>query len=509
MKRILPVVIALCLIGLVFSCLPQSSVSNDVVISSLDDLNDKSVGIQGGTGYEQYLSIKCPGATPVFFNEISSIYPAIQQGKIDAMITENLAFVVEKIEIPSLVALEEPIATIEYSIGVSKKANGNVIYAQLNEFIQSLKADGTMASMKSYWIDNYDRDNATVDKTGISGEKGVLIFAAEPAFEPMCFAGNGGELLGFNVDFIYRFCREYGYTPKIETLDYDAMVASLASGKSTVAIGIMPDEERAEEVNFTEKMIDFEIIAVYDTGSGDNDGFFIGLVRSFNKTFVKESRWKMFLEGVDNTFFISILSVVIGSALGLLLYLWVSHGGVFERKVMSVLCWLSSSTPTVVLLMILYYIIFGNYLVNNIAVAITGFSIVFGCGFYERIVSGVKAVGNGQVEAAYAQGFSKDQTFFRIVLPQAAEHFAPAYQGDVIALIQNTSVVGYIAIKDLTKMSDLVRGRTYEAFFPLLATAVIYFLLIILITTIFDRFTRIFNRKTKNILKGIKTDKDK
>jgi len=510
MKRILPIVIVLCLIGIVFTCLPQNDVNNNTVLTSIDDLNGKSVGIQSGAGYEQYLATKCPDATPVFFNEFSSIYSAIQQGKVDVMITESIAFAVEKLEMPSLVALEEPLETINYSIGVSRKASGNVIHAQLNEFIANLKANGTIDAMKSYWLDNYNRDNVTVDKTGITGEKGVVVFAAEASFEPMCFAGEGGELIGFNVELIYRFCREYGYSPKIETLGYDAVVASLASGRTNVAVGVIPDEERAEEINFTNPIMDFDIIAVYDTGSSESSGFIDNLIRSFNKTFVKEDRWKMFLEGVDNTFFISVLSITIGSVLGLLLYLWVSHGGKFEAKIMSMMCWLTSSTPTVVMLMILYYIIFGNYNISNIAVAIIGFSIVFGCGFYDRIVAGVKAVGNGQVEAALSQGFSENQTFFHIVLPQAAEHFAPAYQGDIIALIQETSVVGYIAIKDLTKMSDLVRGRTYEAFFPLLATAVIYFLLIIVLTSVFDKVTRLINRKNRkkgSILKGIKTNK--
>jgi len=507
MKRFLPIFIVICLIGIIFTCLPQSDVNNNVAINTLDDLNNKTVGIQGGTGYEQYLSEKCPDATQVFFNEVSSIYPAIKQGKIDAMITESLAFIVEKTEIPSLVALEEPIATIEYSVGVCKKGNGNVIYAQLNEFIKNSKANGTIDLMKSHWLDNYDRDNVTVDKTGITGENGILVFAAEPAFEPMCFAGEGGELLGFNVDFIYRFCREYGYTPKIETLDYDAMVASLASGKTMVAVGVMPDDERKEEVNFTEKMIDFDIIAVYDNGNNDKGNFFNNLINSFNKTFIREDRWKMFLEGANNTLFISVLSVIFGSILGLLLYQWVSHGGKFEAQIMSIMCWLTSSTPTVVMMMILYYIIFSDYLISSISVAIIGFSIIFGCSFYERIVSGVKAVGNGQKEAAIAQGFNKDQTFFYIIFPQAADHFMPAYQGDVISLIQETSVVGYIAIKDLTKMSDLVRGRTYEAFFPLLATALIYFVLILIITTFFKRIAQHLNNKNirnKNVLKGIK-----
>ena len=84
--------------------------------------------------------------------------------------------------------------------------------------------------------------------------------------------------------------------------------------------------------------------------------------------------------------------------------------------------------------------------ISNVAVSVVGFSIVFGCNFYEKIVSGVKAVGTGQAEAARAQGFTANQTFFRILFPQALDHMAPNYESDVISLIQDTSVVGYIAV---------------------------------------------------------------
>jgi len=507
MKRLLPVLIVLCLLGSIFTCLPQSE-SSDITLTSLDDLNDKAVGIQSGTGYDLYLEEKCPNATAVFFNEFSSIYPALTQGKIDAMISENISFAVEKAEIPSLVALDEPIATLDYSIGVSKNADGNGIYAKLNEFIAKSKADGTLSAMEEYWISDYDRESASIDKSGITGENGPLVFAAEASFEPMCFAGNGGDLTGFNVDFIYRFCREYGYEPSIETLEYDAMVASLSSGKTSVAIGVIPDDERGEEVRFTDPMLYFEVIAVYDNGQTATTNFIDNFKDSFTKTFIKDNRWQMFMEGAKNTLLISNLSVIFGSMLGLLLYMWVTHGKKLEAKVTAILSWLTSSTPTIVMMMILYYIIFGKYIISNIVVAIIGFSIIFGCSFYERVVTGVNAVGNGQIEAARAQGFNADQTFFRIVFPQAAQHFMPAYQGDVISLIQETSVVGYIAIKDLTKMSDLVRARTYEAFFPLLATACIYFLLIWILTLIFGYIGKILNNKNRNkqkILKGIKT----
>ena len=203
---------------------------------------------------------------------------------------------------------------------------------------------------------------------------------------------------------------------------------------------------------------------------------------------------------------IAALSVLFGTGLGLLLYLWVSNGKKAERTVTNIIDWIAGSTPTVVMLMILYYIVFGAYTISNVAVSIVGFTIVFGCSFYEKIVSGVKAVGTGQEEAARAQGFTANQTFFRILFPQAIDHMAPNYQSDVISLIQDTSVVGYIAVLDLTKMSDLIRGRTYEPLFPLIATALIYYLLIWLITTLLSKVFKALNnrnRKDERVLKDI------
>ncbi len=511
MKRLLPVLIVLCLLGAVFTCLPKNNIS-ERSITSLDDVNNCTVGVQGGTNYEVYLAKKCPDAKTIFFNEFSSIYPALQQGKIDVMITESVAFAVEKAEIPALVALEEPIATLDYCIGIAKNAQGSTIYQQLNEFTAKLKADGTLDAMQDYWLKSYDRENYTVDKSGITGENGVLHLAMEAAFEPMCFAGKGGELFGYNIDYIYRFCQEYGYEPQISTLDYDAMTAALSGGKITIAVGVIPDEERSEEVLFTDPILNYDIIIARDSGETTAENFFVKLGGSIRKTFLRDSRWQMFAQGAVTTLMISVLAVLFGTVLGLILYLWRMHGKKAERAVTNMLCWLMSSTPTVVLLMILYYIIFGAYAVSNIAVAVVGFSLLFGCGFYERIVSGVKAVGTGQEEAARAQGFNQNQTFFLIQLPQAAEHFMPSFQGDVIALIQETSVVGYIAVMDLTKMSDLVRGRTYEAFFPLLVTAGIYFLIIWLMTLVLKRIGVALSskkRRPERILKRLTGDKNK
>lgn len=91
------------------------------------------------------------------------------------------------------------------------------------------------------------------------------------------------------------------------------------------------------------------------------------------------------------------------------------------------------------------------------------------------ITDGIAAVGNKQYEGARALGYNRNQTLFYVLLPQAARHIFPRYKNEIIGLIKETSIVGYIAVSDLTKMSDIVRNRTYEAFFPLISTAVIYF----------------------------------
>jgi polar amino acid transport system substrate-binding protein len=158
--------------------------------------------------------------------------------------------------------------------------------------------------------------------------------------------------------------------------------------------------------------------------------------------------------------------------------------------------------------MILYYIIFGKVAIDGVAVAVIGFTLTFGATVFGLLKMGVGAVDIGQYEAAYALGYSKQRTFFKIILPQALPHVLPAYKGEIVGLIKATAIVGYIAVQDLTKMGDIVRSRTYEAFFPLIAVTVIYFLLEALIGLFVLRISVNFNpkrRRKEDILKGVRT----
>ena len=184
---------------------------------------------------------------------------------------------------------------------------------------------------------------------------------------------------------------------------------------------------------------------------------------------------------------ITILSALFGTVLGFILYLLCKKSRIVD-KVNGFISWFIGGIPTILLLMVLYYVVFvGDASIGDIWVAIIGFTILFGYSMFDILSTSVSAVSRGQEEGARALGYSSNQTFFFVILPQALRIAFPQIKNELVSLIKETSIVGYISIADLTRMSDIVRGRTYEAFFPLITTTIIYFLLIGLILFVVKR----------------------
>ena len=130
--------------------------------------------------------------------------------------------------------------------------------------------------------------------------------------------------------------------------------------------------------------------------------------------------------------------------------------------------------PVLVLLMILYYVVLAPFDMPGVTVAVIAFGINLAAYVSEMLRSGIESIDRGQTEAGLALGFSRAQTFFYIVLPQAVKRVMPMYKGEIISLLKSTSIVGYIAVVDITKASDLIRSQTFDAFPPLIIVALIY-----------------------------------
>jgi len=192
------------------------------------------------------------------------------------------------------------------------------------------------------------------------------------------------------------------------------------------------------------------------------------------------------LQGFGNTVAITLLAVVIGIILGFLVAIVRSthdkHGGL---KILNAICHVYLTvirgTPTVVQLMIMFYLVLVS--VNNkIVVAAVAFGLNSGAYVAEIVRSGIMSIDEGQFEAGRSLGLNYGQTMRLIIMPQAFKNVLPALVNEFITLLKETSVSGYIGIMDLTRGADIIRSGTYEPFMPLIGTAVIYLLLVMLLT---------------------------
>lgn len=230
---------------------------------------------------------------------------------------------------------------------------------------------------------------------------------------------------------------------------------------------------------------------------------------SFERTFLREDRYKLFGQGILTTLVLTVLSVLFGTVLGFIIFMLCRSGNPLANGITNVCLFLVQGMPGVVLLMILYYVVFGSTNISGMPIAVIGFSLIFGAAVFGLLKLGVGAIDKGQYEAAYALGFSDLRAFFKIILPQAIPHVMDAYKGEITGLLKGTAIVGYIAVQDLTKMGDIVRSRTYEAFFPLIAVTIIYFILETVLGFIVSLMQRRFDPKRRNsntILKGVNHD---
>lgn len=466
-------------------------------IETLDDLNGLTVGVQNGTQYEDALLERCPDAEVVLFSVANDMLLGLEQGKLDAILAESVVIPQTKKAHPWIQEIDELVAAYDIVFGFGKNENEHKLKSQFNAFIAEIKQNGVYDEMESYWITNFNPDTCVTDKTGITGENGEITIAIEGGYEPYSYLGFG-ELQGYDVDFIYRFCREYGYEPVFHDINYDAIAAGLESGKFDIGANLLYFDEREGSIEMSEA---YNVLAIQAVIAGENDEktpFFQAMMDSFHKTFIKDSRWQLFAEGAGLTLLMTLMTIILGTALGFVCYLLFRESPAFLKPITGLLGYLLGTTPTVLLLMILYYVIFGSWNLNGIWVSVTGFSVLFASSVYEMLADGVATVGTKQYEGARALGYNKNQALFTVMLPQAARHIFPRYKNEIIGLIKETSIVGYIGVADLTRMSDIVRSRTYEAFFPLISTAVIYFALTGLMIAVVKRVEVKFDPKRRS-----------
>lgn len=220
-----------------------------------------------------------------------------------------------------------------------------------------------------------------------------------------------------------------------------------------------------------------------------------GFKESFYQNFIEKDRWQYLLTGLENTLLITIFAVLIGVAIGFLVaIIRASHDKNGSLKILNFICrvylTVIRGTPTMIQLMITYYIIFASVNVSKIFVAVCAFGINSGAYVAEIVRSGIMSIDQGQFEAGRSLGFNYVQTMRLIILPQAFKNVLPALGNEMIVLLKETSISGYVGTMDLTKGGDIIRSTTYEAYLPLFGVATIYLVIVMLMTAGVNRLER-------------------
>ena len=261
-------------------------------------------------------------------------------------------------------------------------------------------------------------------------------------------------------------------------------------------------------------LIDYDyaitLLRVYtDSGFGK---FLVGVINDFNAqvklNFIDKDRYMYLVKGLGITFEVTFFATLIGIALGVIVAsVRASHDKLEEElrpgfgkvifdlidKIARVYLTVIRGTPTVVQLMIAYFIIFAASK-NKVLIAILAFGINSGAYVAEIIRSGIMSIDPGQFEAGRSLGFNYIQTMIYIIIPQAFKTILPALANEFIVLIKETSVAGYVGLQDLTKGGDIIQSQTYSAFLPLIVVAIIY----LIIVMFFTKMVSLLERRLRN-----------
>ena len=456
----------------------NSTSNSSKEVTTIEQLETMRVGVFGVSTNKEIIEKKNPKITNFFFfNTLSDAIAALKTSKIDCFAADVPVLILYANRNPDLKVSPLKIDTFDYGIALKKNSP---LTEKVSKVVKKFKEDGTLEKIKELWQgkDESKKTIASIPKQDWEGKNGILKVYFTGDIEPFAYLGDNQTVIGLDVHLVYLIAKELDMKVEQTIAQFDSLIPALQSGKADVVSSCLTiTEERQQNIDMIPYYESYIGVLVRDEDYNKKVSFWQELKNSFYKTFIHEHRWRIVFWGLLVTIIIAICSGILGFSLGFVLTIL----NRLKNKYLSALIKFSieiiGGVPPVVLLMILFYVIFASIDVSPLFVSIFAFTLTFGATCYVLIGNGIQAVNIGQEEAAKALGFTEFQSFCKVVFPQAARQFLPLMKGQFMEMVKMTSVVGYVACIDLTKASDLIRSRTMEAFFPLIITALIYYII--------------------------------
>jgi polar amino acid transport system substrate-binding protein len=458
-------------------------------LNTLNDISDKRIGVYNGSIHDEFVAKTYPKASISRYTSTADMILSLKSNKIDAAFIDLIETNIAIRHNPEIRIISDDVYDTPLGMGFNKK--NTALRAEFNKFLNKLKQDGTYNTIHQRWFVD-DAENAVMPQFKNPDSDRILhVGVCLNALPYVSYAND--DYIGFDIELIRKFSEEENYHLKLINIEFPSLIAAISTGKvDIIAAGISITEERSQMIDFSDSYALFKTaVIVIDSllseqgkthVKGEVTTFLKKISKSFYSNIIYEKRYLLIIHGLKITLIISLFAALFGTLIGgLICFMRMS-----KRKVLSLLARLFISlirgTPVLVLLMIIFYVVFASVNINPVVVAIMAFGLNFGAYVSEMFRTSIESIDNGQKEAGIASGFTKIQTFIHIIMPQALRHVIPVYKGEFISLVKMTSIVGYIAVQDLTKASDIIRSRTFDAFFPLIMVAVLYLIISWLLT---------------------------
>lgn len=491
MKRYFNLFLLTILSLLLYCC---SADDNRRCINSIDDINNCKIGVLTNTTYDEYLRNNFPSATIIRMGTQASLSHALASGQCDAILTmrSNCRDLINLN--PQFFVIDSVLTRDTLAVGF--RHDDFQLKQQFDDFLTHILSNGDYDEICNNWLsDNAQqiikdfptRTDTTAIKIGMNGVLSCLTVM-----------GNG-SLKGFEPELMRRFGAFINRPVQLTTVAFNSIVPYIKSKKADAIIcAFTPTEERSNMLLFSEPYFTDDVVCVAYKGTNNscNLSAWDNFKNSINNNLIVENRYKLLVDGLLTTIIISLFSILLGTILGCLICFASSCGRHFwyhfERCFVNII----QGVPVLVLLMIMFYIIFANGIFTGTIIAIITFGLNFAASVSNMLCNSVRNIDKGQSEASLALGFNKVTTFIYFIIPQAIYKIMPLYKGVAIALVKSTSIVGYIAILDLTKAADIIRSRSFDEFSALIFISVVYFITAWLFGVVIDKLSkRLFSHK--------------
>lgn len=493
-------VLALC--ALACALCPLCALASQPEYGDFSALNGKTVAMLTGAPFEELIRSQAPGVSAFqYFTNVPDMEMALEGGKIDAYLMNNAIAELAVNRNPALALFPETLGDTSFGFAFKKGDPARDAWQAAFDGIP----ESARQALWEKWT-GADESVKTLPGQDWPGEAGAVHVAVCDTLEPMCYRGASGEIIGFDVEMILLMAKQLDVHVVFDGMEFSSVMPAVQSGKALMGAGsIVVSDERRELVDFLVYAPAAFVLVVRATdGAPVKGGFWDRVQDSFTRTFIRDGRYKMVLSGLGVTLLITFASGALGTLLGFGLVRLRHRDVDAVNRLISMYGNLIAGIPAVVILMVLYYIVFGAVQLPAVLVAIIGFALIFGARAYGVIWSAVSAVDGGQREAALALGYTREQAFGKIVLPQSRPVYLPLLQAQLVQLLKETCMAGYITVLELTRAGDLIRSRTMEAFFPLIAVALVYLLLTRLLTQLVRLVDRHYDRQRKaRRIKGV------